>query len=72
MKKLVYSFLIAFAFITANQGYAQQNKLVWYITLGYPAGAAAGEEAEKFLANANAILVNKWGYSIGLLRQNLY
>jgi thioredoxin-related protein len=165
MKKLLYSFLIAFAFITVKQTYAQQNKLVWYTSLneastvslktgkpifafftgsdwcgwcmklqaavfskdafvawaeqhvvlleldfpkrkqlspeltkqnndlqqafnvtgfptvwlfnpakdpktntlsiaalgslGYPAGAAAGEEAAKFLANANAILANK-------------
>jgi len=28
-------------------------------SLGYPPGAAAGEEAAKFLANANAILGNK-------------
>jgi thiol-disulfide isomerase/thioredoxin len=33
MKNLLYSFLIAFAFITTKQGYAQQNKLVWYTSL---------------------------------------
>ena len=33
MKNLLYSFLIAFAFITTRQTYAQQNKLVWYTSL---------------------------------------
>src|ERR1700739_3694530 len=33
MKNLLYSFLIAFAFITTRQTYAQQNKLVWYTNL---------------------------------------